>query len=365
MRQYYIYENLTTKNGKYIAVNKAREDVYEIMKEMGYECIYVTAKSNQERKKLNFRDKILEHNRIAKSWDTSIKDAIIDPNDSFIWIQFPPSNHSLKLYSIIKKYHKKGVKIGLIIHDINMLRYSTRGKGNIKRTVKTKFEEWPMLAIADYIIAHNKAMIDSLVNMGIRRNKLFDLQIFDYLMNPTIKAKVRLENPIILAGNLHSDKAGYVYNLPGDVSFNLYGVNYENQNRDSIEYKGSFPSNELPEKLVGSFGLIWDGPSSETCSGPFGSYLRINNPHKTSLYLASGLPVIIWKHAALAPFVEENHCGVLIESLRDISTELKRISQTDYDTMLQNVQKIRELLIKGYYTRKILTEITDTIGKTD
>ena len=363
MRQYYIYENLTKKNGKFIAANKAREDVYEIMKEMGYECIYVTAKSNQERTKLGFKDKILEHNMIAKSWDTSIKDAIIDSNDAIIWIQFPPTNHSLKLNSIIKKYHKLGVKIGLVIHDIDMLRYSTRGKGGIKRSVRIKFEESPVLVIADYIIAHNKVMIDSLVNMGIRRNKLFDLQIFDYLMNSNIKAKVRLESPIIIAGNLHSDKAGYVYNLPDDVNFNLYGVNYENQNMDSIEYKGSYPSNELPEKLNGSFGLIWDGPNSETCSGPFGSYLRINNPHKTSLYLASGLPVIIWKHAALAPFVEENRCGVLIESLKDISTELKKINQTDYDTMIQNVQKIRELLIKGYFTRKILSEITDTIEK--
>ena len=34
---------------------------------------------------------------------------------------------------------------------------------------------------------------------------------------------------------------------------------------------------------------MWDGPSPDTCAGVYGAYLRYNNPHKTSLYLAAGL----------------------------------------------------------------------------
>ena len=63
--------------------------------------------------------------------------------------------------------------------------------------------------------------------------------------------------------------------------------------------------------------------SSETCKGSFGEYLRINNPHKTSLYLASGIPVIIWSKAALAEFIEKNKCGITVDSLYEIADKLK------------------------------------------
>ncbi|NRO11242.1 Beta-1,6-galactofuranosyltransferase WbbI [Lactobacillus helveticus] len=48
-----------------------------------------------------------------------------------------------------------------------------------------------------------------------------------------------------------------------------------------------------------------------------GNYLRYNDPHKLSLYLASGIPVIIWKKAAEAKFVEENKVGITVDSLED------------------------------------------------
>ena len=56
-------------------------------------------------------------------------------------------------------------------------------------------------------------------------------------------------------------------------------------------YFGSFLPDELPAALEGGFGLVWDGDSAETCSGVFGEYLRYNNSHKASLYLASGFPL--------------------------------------------------------------------------
>ena len=58
--------------------------------------------------------------------------------------------------------------------------------------------------------------------------------------------------------------------------------------------------------MEGSFGLVWDGISVETCAGVYGEYLKVNNPHKTSLYLASGIPVIIWKEAAWLSLLNAN-----------------------------------------------------------
>lgn len=100
--------------------------------------------------------------------------------------------------------------------------------------------------------------------------------------------------------------------------FYLYGPNYGLEESDNITYGGVLSPEQVPEVLTKGFGLIWDGNTIETCKGGTGEYLRYNNPHKLSLYLSSGLPVIIWKDAAEAKFVCENGVGYTIDSLREI-----------------------------------------------
>ena len=73
----------------------------------------------------------------------------------------------------------------------------------------------------------------------------------------------------------------------------------------NVKYCGQYKPEELPEKLEGGFGLVWDGDDLGACTGVFGEYMKYNNPHKTSLYLASGLPVIIWEKAAMAKYIEK------------------------------------------------------------
>ena len=115
----------------------------------------------------------------------------------------------------------------------------------------------------------------------------------------------------MIAGNLRRHKAEYVYRLPDSQKFNLYGVGYEKQNKNNICYHGSFDPDELPFVLEGSFGLVWDGDSAETCSGVYGQYLKVNNPHKCSLYLATGLPVIVWKESTVARIVKKQSLVLL------------------------------------------------------
>ena len=100
------------------------------------------------------------------------------------------------------------------------------------------------------------------------------------------------------------------------LNFNLYGVGYDDSKKIILIILVHILQIIFLLNLFGSFGLVWDGMSSETCKGSFGEYLRINNPHKTSLYLASGIPVIIWSKAALAEFIEKNKCGIRHERIR-------------------------------------------------
>ena len=139
-----------------------------------------------------------------------------------------------------------------------------------------------------------------------------------------------------------------------NVDFNLYGFNFTEENAKNLHYQGNFSPEELIENLEGQFGLIWDGGSIKTCSGFTGQYLKYNNPHKTSLYLSSGLPVIIWKEAALSPFIEENHLGFSVSSLEEIPEKLKKITKKDYSEMLKNVEKVAKKLKNGKFTEEAL-----------
>ena len=81
-------------------------------------------------------------------------------------------------------------------------------------------------------------------------------------------------------------------------------------------------------------------------------YLKINNPHKTSLYLACGIPVVIWSQAALADFIIQNKCGITVENIKDIENKLSSLSGDEYNTIKKNAEKIGMLLREGYYTKQ-------------
>ena len=205
-------------------------------------------------------------------------------------------------------------------------------------------------------------MIDYLNRvLGIDKNKLISLEIFDYLIPDFDEKfdpeKIQKEKPTIIAGTLRLHKARYVYDLPENVNFNLYGVGYEGKSKENIKYFGSFMPDDLPFAMEGSFGLVWDGESADTCSGIYGEYLKINNPHKTSLYLASGIPVVIWKKAALADFVIKNKCGIVVNNLSEIDEVKAKISEADYIEMKKNVLKISRKLRSGYYLLKATEKI--------
>ena len=130
-------------------------------------------------------------------------------------------------------------------------------------------------------------------------------------------------------------------------------------NGSKVVYKGVFDPNspDLPENY--HFGLIWDGKSLDTCDGDTGDYTKFNNPHKLSLYLAIGLPVIVWKEAAIAKFVEENKVGVAISSLQELNNLDKVISPDLYQNYLNNITDISAKVRNGYFLSSALKKLSN------
>lgn len=347
---YYISETQVDESQTRTAGSKARNDVETIFKEKKIIPIYV-AVMQKDRKKSKITQKIQIHQQIYKEWVAKTKEL---SKGDVLFIQFPCLEHTLFLKNLLTDLKKRGVKTVLLIHDLEMLRISKEKNTKLKKKIRLRIEEYSCLKNAGVVISHNPSMTDYLISIGIAKERIVTLEIFDYLIPAFTPRKTGDRNRVIIAGNLESRKAGYVYELPNTVKFELYGVNYTGTQNEMITFHGSYPSDELPNVMEGGFGLVWDGTSSKTCEGIYGSYLKINNPHKTSLYLASGLPVLIWKQAALADFVVENHCGLLIDSLDDIPMILNSLSQMDYSSLKRGAEEISQLLRNGAFTKKAL-----------
>lgn len=354
---YYVSEIQTDEGVQKTAGIKARDDAEAILKEQGLKKLPVVSMV-EHRKSGGMLQRIRVHAKVRNTWKTCVKEL---KSGDLLVVQFPIIEHSIFLTGIFKKLQKKGVRIVLLIHDLELLRVAKRRDIGWKAKLRLNMEEKSALFSAYKIIAHNKAMCDYLQALGIQKQKLVSLEIFDYLIGDYDESRIaerknEKDMPVIVAGTLRPHKAQYVYRLPEHQTFNLYGVGYEGKTEGNICYYGSFFPDELPYVLEGSFGLVWDGECADTCSGVYGEYLKINNPHKTSLYLSTGIPVIIWAEAALAKYVEEHKCGLAVHSLLEIPQILSGMSQDQYNELCIGAQRVGEKLRRGYYMKHAIKQ---------
>ncbi len=245
----------------------------------------------------------------------------------------------------------KQFKIILIIHDVESLRFP-------EKAARLLPIERQLFALANVLIVHNDAMKERLqISHGVSADKMTCLGIFDYLCEgDTVGAQPDFERTLLIAGNLHPEKSGYIYHLgqlDGDIRIHLYGAHFcADEAADTLVYQGTFSPDELVQQLRGNFGLVWDGPVTETCAGQTGDYLRINNPHKISLYLAAGFPVIIWKRAALACFVTDNGLGLAVDSLDELPSLFDALSAEDYRQLTARAAAFGARLREGEFIRR-------------
>lgn len=347
---YFIQEVKFERGEKFkkTAWGKAREDVDSILASMGMTPIEVV-NHEKERNKTSFVNKLKWHYITSQNWE---KELTRLKSDDALFIQFPILEHSLLLYRVIRKIKERGVKIVLIVHDLETIRFSLLKTQSKMANFRVNFEEIKILREVSKVILHNSKMVKYVEKFGIPKEKTVELGIFDYLYDGVIKTQNdNVSRDVVIAGNLSRDKAGYTYALPEGITYQLYGIKYEGSEKEYIIYHGSYPPNELPGIIEGGFGLVWDGPSTDTCDGVYGEYMRINNPHKASLYLTAGIPIIIWKYAALAEFVQDNNVGICVSSLSEIKEVIRSMSSSKYEEMAKNARLISKKLRSGYYTK--------------
>ena len=246
-------------------------------------------------------------------------------------------------------------------------------------------EEIALLSGSHYIIALNPSMEGWLRTNGSTVPST-SLGVWDYLSPEAHEARqtaaVEPQKRPITEPSIASDEK-YTVMFAGGVSRRrnqflydwgtvidgykvvVFGNNFDlTQAAGAARFKlrGFVPSSMMIRHPEGDFGLVWDGNPIDGCNGPWGEYLRYNNPHKASLYLRCGVPVIIWKHAGLAPFVEEQGIGFTISSLREIAPRLRSMSDTEYARMKENVARVSLQIASGYYFGEAVNRALEALG---
>lgn len=331
MEKIYISKNYFGKN---TAESKAKIDCEKIISLMGY-CNKGLPLTTFQNHKISSILTII----------SSIIGRLRMPHDGIVVLQYPKST----IKEEIRIAKKRQNKVIIIVHDLETLRgFGASHDENLSWAIE-----------ADVLIVHTENMANYIKNIFPNKSVII-LGIFDYLCNlKPYKVPEDTNFRIAFAGNL--TKSDFLTEFePKHTIINLFGIKKDEQQfHKNMKYKGVFPPENLAEHLNAHFGLVWDGDSNGNGKG--GDYLRYISPHKLSMYLSAGLPVIIKEGTGMSNFILENNLGITISNLSDIDAVLSNLSKADYSVMLTNVSKMQSYICSGYFLKRAIKRAEEII----
>ena len=319
------------------AWTKARKDVLHLMREAGYSTLHLPEGLSPAA----WLNAILRLDRMVGS-------------GGHIVIEYPfEQRKRAYVLSLFCKLRK--ARLYALIHDLDSLRHQD----------SSAERELAILRLFDGLVSHNPVMTQWLRQGGLR-GKVVNLNLFDYC-GDTDRAwhESSMASPlkVVSAGNLSYPKARYIYDPRlgqlRNVRLSLYGAFFEADRMppSPVEYKGAFDPDTPALDDSYHFGLVWDGTGVESCEGNYGHYMRYNNPHKLSLYTMLGLPVVVWKEAAIANFVHGRGIGVAIGDLRELGDLSRSVSNFEYVKMAANARRLSHKVRHGDFLNGALREL--------
>lgn len=317
----------SVEEGKLIGGNKAKKDVrFFLTNNSDFQPINIIEKKGKL-KKLIYSQTILK--KIVKE----------SKADNFI-LQYPVASEFLEnsFIRLVRKY--TNANFFILVHDISSLQYpDIVGKGFQER-------ELNLFRKADGLIIHNKEMKKWLLNHNVNV-PMVELGVFDYQTDDPMQKNIPFSGSIDFAGGL--GRAGFLQKLKIKHSIHIMGPNRMEYYPECVKYDGQFTPDKLAKHLLQNFGLVWSGDSIETCTGSLGQYLKYNDPHKVSLYLSNGMPIIIWREAALAGLIRDKKLGIVVDDLNNLDETLDAISNDEYVEMKNNARRFGEMIRKGSF----------------
>ncbi|RYZ24016.1 MAG: hypothetical protein EOO16_02805 [Chitinophagaceae bacterium] len=205
----------------------------------------------------------------------------------------------------------------------------------------------------NYFIAHNDVMRHWLLEQ-VPGARVATIDFFDFLA--PVAGRDRAPEPsLCFAGNLEkSPFVGQLGALPG-LRFHLYGAGTPFLPlADNCHHHGTYAPAQLPGLVKGAFGLVWDGTGIDGHEGALGTYARWISPHKLSLYILAGLPLVCHSASAAAQLADKYGIGISVNSLYEVEERIAGVSSPAYAAMRDRMRALAPAIATGGRLRAAL-----------
>jgi hypothetical protein len=339
---------LDTKKNRLNAGPKARLDTAHFLRQIGFGIRNIPgSRSKYWRRLIAF---FLTYARLRFS------------KTDVLWCQFPPE---LPTRAILEKARRKNIPTVAFIHDLEGLRMDPLRLDLVEK-------EADELRQFTHVLSLNDTVTGLLRHYGLEPAAA--LNCWDYFCPEPEAGTVdtRASGPhtfrkrLVYAGNLSTGKSGFIYRLGelASLDFELYGAGLDTSFniKENVRYRGTFSPDHPPFQANGAFGLVWDGATLDGCSGDYGTYLKFNTPHKASLYLSQGLPVVVWRQACIAPLIDAHGAGILVSSLHELEEVFAGLDQADYKKLSKGAEELGQKIRTGHFIKTAAAQVQAAFG---
>lgn len=243
----------------------------------------------------------------------------------------------------LKLYHN--IKIIIFIHDIVPLMFKSN-EYLMEQTIETYNK-------ADLLVVPSEKMLSELRRRGLKTEKIVIQHMWDH---PTsvIYHRPKFARKIQFAGS--PQRFSFVNDWHYEIPLHLYTTDSVSADLTTVINEGWKAEHELLNSLatLGGFGLVWSQQTEE-------KYYELNNSYKLSTYIAAGIPVIVQDTLSNCAIIKDNHLGLVVTSLEEAVKKLSTMTEEEYNAMVEAVQNYRELIINGYFTKKLLIDSVHSV----
>lgn len=256
------------------------------------------------------------------------------------------------IYEELNRLKQEGlISIIAVIIDIDVLRDNN--------PLEERRAKW--LLNCDGIIAQNSSQENFIKSIGYN-GPVKCMWILDFIGHPNIREAYSRSKEICYGGSLAYKQSGFIYDCDcfSNYYLNVYGTGLEKDRQfenSHIRFCGEFLADEVIYKLQGDFGLVWNGTSVKSIEGTRGEYYKYASPHKLSMYIMAGMPVIVNSKSAISEYVYNNNIGIVVDSLENIEAILDEISNDEYEKMLNAVRGLQGIISNGDILRGCIGDI--------
>ncbi|MDR0899795.1 MAG: hypothetical protein LBM27_05515 [Lactobacillaceae bacterium] len=213
------------------------------------------------------------------------------------------------------------------------------------------------------VIAHTEQLKEIFIKSGVTV-PIVSLGLFDYLRETDFDERPTFEKAVTVAGNIY--KTPDTANWKQKTTMKVWSPVEDVKDFPNIQFMGSSDPETLPALINSGFGLVWysDSPDDDpTVKVHYKSeyYSTVNSAHRLSLYLVSGIPLIVKSNLAQAQMIKENDIGIVIDSIEEIDEVMDNMTEERYNQLVDNVQKFKDLISTGFFSQRAFINATQAI----